>query len=242
LPRHSIDTEVFTLMVAMQRLCDAVRRGYVHYFSGVVPVRRARRLRCKFQARYNVDEHRNIRARRRARGEAAAVLIMHELPTQPEAAHACGEPYVGWIVLLTEGEHAAYWNGEDIKTATEDDQRLVIGQFQMLRRTRPGGSASSPSWTWAFTRAAYQDWRERVVRSARGDYTEPPARLLLELYRWGSFRGIRSDIGRIVSLYRREWRKRRRRSDSFPSLPRLRYVQRLRNEFVDMDSLMGTLI
>lgn len=224
----------------MQRFCDAARRGYIFYFGGVVPAKKARQLRRKFQALYNIDEHRNVRARRRARGEAAAVMIMHELPSQSQIAEEHGEPYVGWLILLTEGEHAAYWRGENIKIATEDDQRLTIGQFQMLRRTRPGGNSASPSWTWTFTKSAYRNWRERVVRSARGDYTESPTQLLMELYRWGSFRGIRSDIGRIVSLYRREWRKRRRRSDPFPSLPRLRYVQRLRNEFVDFQSKTGS--
>jgi hypothetical protein len=237
LSKQSIDAQVFTLTVAMQRICDATRRGYVYYFDGVVPAKKARRLRRKFQERYNVDEHRNVRARRRARGEAAAVMIMYELPLEPESAPLRSGPHVGWVVLITPGEHAAYWRGEDIKIATEDDQRLTIGQFQMLRRTRPDGNASSPSWTWAFTKAAYEEWRERVVRSARGDHMQSPTRLLLELYRFGSFRGIRSDIGRIVGLYRREWKNRRRRGDPFPSLPRLRYVQRLPNEYVDIDSL-----
>ena len=195
----------------MQRLCDAARRGYVYYFDGVVPAKKARRLRRKFQERYNVDEHRNVRARRRTRGEAAAVMIMYELSSAQESASAHSEPHVGWVVLITPGEHAAYWRGENIKIATEGDQRVTIGQFQMLRRTRPGGNGSEPSWTWAFTKAAYKDWRERVLRSARGDYTESPTRLLAELYRFGAFRGIRSDVGRIVGLYRREWKKRRKR-------------------------------
>lgn len=235
--KQRIDAQVFTLTVAMQRLCDAARRGYVYYFDGVVQAKKARLLRWKFQERYNVDEHRNVRARRRARGEAAAVMIMYELPSPQESASAHSEPHVGWVVLITPGEHAAYWRGESIKIAMEDDQRLTIGQFQMLRRTRPDGNASSPSWTWAFTQAAYKEWRERVVRSARGEHTESPTRLLTDLYRFGSFRGIRSDIGRIVSLYRREWKKRRRRGDPFPSLPRLGYVQRLPNEYVDINTL-----
>jgi len=237
LSKQSIDAQVFTMTVAMQRLCDAARRGYVYYFEGTVPAKKARRLRRKFQERFGVDEHRNVRARRRARGEAAAVMIMYELLSQPEPTSMRAEPQVGWVVLITEGEHAAYWRGEDIKIATEDDQRLTIGQFHMLRRTRPGGNSSSPSWTWSFTKSAYRNWRERVVRSARGDPTESPTRLLAELYKLGSFRGIRSEIGRIVGLYRREWKKRRRRGDSFPSLPRLRYVQRLPNEFVDVEAV-----
>jgi hypothetical protein len=163
-------------------------------------------------------------------------MIMYELPSTHESTNAHNELHVGWIVLITPGEHAAYWHGENIKIATEDDQRLTIGQFHMLRRTRPSGNATGPSWTWAFTKSAYRSWRERLVRSARGDHTESPTRLLMDLYRFGSFRGIRSDIVRIVGLYRREWKKRRRRGDPFPSLPRLRYVQRLSNEYVDIDS------
>jgi hypothetical protein len=36
---------VLTLTVAMQRLCDAARWGYVCYFEGVVPASKATRLR-----------------------------------------------------------------------------------------------------------------------------------------------------------------------------------------------------
>jgi hypothetical protein len=223
----------------MQRLCDAARRGYIYYFTGTVPVGKARLLRLKFQERYNVGEHRNVRARRRASGEAAAVMIMYEVPSAVDSTDVRSKAHIGWVVLLTEGEHAAYWRGEDIRIATEDDQRITIGQFQMLRRVRPDATSSSPSWTWAFTKSAFQSWRERVVHSARGDRTDSPTRLLAELYQFGSFRGIRSDIGHIVSLYRREWKKRRRRGDTFPSPPRLRYVQRLPNECVDLEATDG---
>jgi hypothetical protein len=67
-----------TPVVAMQRHVDYVRRGYHWYVTGVVPARKAEPLRVKFVDRYHVEEHRNARARRRARGEAAAVLLMYQ--------------------------------------------------------------------------------------------------------------------------------------------------------------------
>jgi hypothetical protein len=225
---------VLTSVVAMQRHVDYVRRGYHWYVTGVVPARKAERLRVKFTDRYHVEEHRNVRARRRARGEGASVLLMYQpcgsaAESEQSPAHGSGETLIGWTLLVTEGEHPARAL-EKLKDALDESQRLTLGPYQLIRRTRAG--QVKPAWTWAMTKAEYSLWRERVIRSARGDASHSPGRVLVELYRTPGFAGIRSQVGHVVSLYRREWKRRRRGSDPFPRLPKLGYVQRLANEFV----------
>jgi hypothetical protein len=224
---------VLTPVVAMQRHVDYVRRGYHWYVTGVVPPRKAERLRVKFADRYHTEEHRNVRARRRARGEGAAVLLMYQpcrsaADRDPALGDGVGETVVGWTLLFTEGEHPARAL-EKLKDALDESQRLTLGPYQLIRRTRAG--QVTPAWTWAMTRAEYSLWRDRVIRSARGDASHSPGRVLAELYRTPGFAGIRSQVGHVVSLYRREWTRRRRGSDPFPRLPKLGYVQRLANEF-----------
>src|SRR5229473_543356 len=93
-----------TSVVAMQRHVDYVRRGYHWYVTGFVPARKAERLRVKFVDRYYVDEHRNVRARRRARGEGAAVLLMYQpcssaADRDPSPGDGVDETVVGWTLL-----------------------------------------------------------------------------------------------------------------------------------------------
>ena len=57
-------------------------------------------------------------------------------------------------------------------------------------------------------RVYYKAWRAGVIRFARGDPEELPVRVLAELYREPGFAGVRSQVGHICALYRREWRRR----------------------------------
>jgi hypothetical protein len=217
----------------MQRHADYVRRGYHWYVTGVVRASKAGHLRAKFSDRYHTDEHRNARARRHAHGEAAAVLLMYETcgslaECEHAAVHASDEVHIGWTLLITDGKHPAR-TLEQLRDALDESQRLTLGPYQLIRRTRAG--QVNPAWTWSMTRLEYTGWRDRVIRSARGDASDSPNRVLAELYRTPGFAGIRSQVGHVASLYRREWKRRRRGSDAFPRLPRLGYVQRLANEF-----------
>lgn len=225
--------QILTPVVAMQRHADYARRGYTTSVTGVVPIYKAAGLQAKFQTLYRVGEHRNVRARKRARGEAASVLILYALPLGFNGHDIEQMPdetaQIGWTLLLTEGEHPAR-HRETLRCLIDVSTRLRIGPFQLVQRSRPG--QSTPAFTWAITREELAELRERVIRSARGDFTEQPTRLLSELYRVPGFASIRSQIGHVVSLFRREWKRRRRRSDPFPRLPRLGYVQRLANETI----------
>lgn len=75
----------------------------------------------------------------------------------------------------------------------------------------------------------YRKWRDRVVECARKPWLRAEADIIKRLYSVPGFASIRSQVGTLVGLWRREWKRRRRDSDPFPRLPPLRYVQRLRS-------------
>jgi hypothetical protein len=77
------------------------------------------------------------------------------------------------------------------------------------------------------TPECYETYRGRALRSARGDPREPSQQLFRDLYGQPGFAGIRSQVGLIVGLFRREFRRRHPRGEPLPTLPRLGYVQRI---------------
>jgi hypothetical protein len=222
------DVLVLDSVVAMQRIADCVRRGYHWHTSGVVRPERAGALLGKFEALYAVNIHRNTRWRRRRRGVAAAVFYLYRQPvwrddTRRSAGDAAGEA-LGWSLLLTDGESPAR-HLEALTLATEVRTSIRIGPYELVRRSRPG--QSRPAWTYRMTPEYYETYRGRALRSARGDPGEPSRTLLRDLYGQPGFAGIRSQVGLIVGLFRREFRRRHPRGVMAPSLPRLGYVQRL---------------
>ena len=226
---HSMENDVLVLdqVVAMQRLADCARRGYCWHVSGTVPLRRALPMIEKFQALYDVNAHRNTRWRHRRRGVAGAVLIVYRMMDAGIVAGTAGDTpceRLQWTLLLTDGSSRAR-HLEALQRVTDTRNTLRVGRYEMVRRTRAG--QAHPAWSYRMTSSVYADYRERVIKSARGDPREPVALLLKELYTQPGFAGIRSQIGQIVSLFRREYRRRHRRGERFPSLPRLGYVQRL---------------
>ena len=196
------------------------------------------RLYRRFQALYKVNLHRNARAQLRRQGQGAAVFILYQLAkySRPqgvgtEVAPGC----IGWTLLVTDGECVAR-HREVLKDALNRESRLCIGPYQLGRRTRRG--EVRPVLSYSMTSDHYEAWRTRVIMSARGDPADRPELVLRDLYLEPGFGGVRSQVGHICALYRREWRHRRRAGDAFPRLPRLGYVARLSSAAQTLDSLL----
>lgn len=226
--RHSV--LILELLPAMQRHADYVRRGFVYAVSGTVAADKALSLARKFDCIYGTNATRREKQRARASGMARAVLIMYRLPpcliSEAEDAQAINSPTVGFTLLVTEGDHPAHHRERPI-LITHEHTRLRIGQWELVRRTRAG--RDTPAWTWAMQKSVYVQWRERLLRSARGDMTQSPEALLVELYGSPGFAATRSQVGHLIAWYRRCWRRYRGKGQPFPRLPRLYYVQRLPN-------------
>jgi len=234
--RHEV--QILDTLVAMQRHADYVRRGYRWWTAGAVEVARALRLVRRFEALYEVNLHRNTRRRRRKRGEGIALLLLYQLPGQTRYGQPDIAPsHIGWTLLVTDGECGAR-HREVLRDGAQRTTRLMIGPYELVRLSRH--SQCTAAWSYRMSRAYYQAWRERVIRSARGDPEELPVRVLAELYREPGFAGVRSQVGHICALYRREWRRRRGIRDAFPKLPRLAYVQRLPTTSTPLSELLGT--
>lgn len=214
----------------MQRHADYVgRHGYHWWTSGEIAQERAQHLVRKFVTLYGIDLHRNTRSRRKKSGAGAAILLIYRLPEKvpcTERDESTGST-MGWTLLVTHGHHPAF-DRESLKDAHSVEGRFTIGSYELIRAPRPGQAKTV--WTFRMRQTYYEEYRRRVIRSARGDPREHVQRLLQELYSEPGWRPIRSAVGRIVGLYRREWRKRRGRRDAFPRIPRLGYVQRLPNK------------
>lgn len=231
MPQLRTSVLILDLVPAMQRHADYARRGYEYAVTGCVPVDKTLSLARKFDALYGTAESRHGRHRAKERGIARVVLLMyappeHERFRDPDSGQQPEPDMVGFTLMSTRGDSAVHHLERPFRI-TDDHTRLRIGDFELLRRTRVG--QARPAWTWQMRRDVYQDWRERLLRSARGDYTESPQVLLVQLYRTPGFAGARSQVGHLVSWYRRCWRRYRGNGVPFPRLPRLYYVQRLSN-------------
>jgi hypothetical protein len=231
------DVQILDVLVAMQRHADCVRRGYRWWTAGIVEPARALRLVRRFEILYEVNLHRNTRRRRRQHGEGVALLLLYRLPEQCRCDQPNAPPLlIGWTLLVTDGECGAR-HREVLHDATQRVTRLTIGPYELVRLSRSGQSTAA--WSYRMSRPYYEAWRERVIRSARGDPEELPIRVLAELYREPGFAGVRSQVGHICALYRREWRRRRRIGDAFPKLPKLAYVQRLSTMSTPLSTLLN---
>ena len=164
-------------------------------------------------------------------GLDAARLMLYALPRGTEQHSA----KLLWVLLVSDGDHpaAALEKLHDARCAGE---RLRLCGYELVQLPRKNSGV--PAWTWRMTAERHQWWRDQVVQAARKPWLHSDHELLRRLYRVPGFAGIRSQVGHIVALWRREWRRRRAKSEHFPVLPQLRYVQRLRDIGVMLSELV----
>ncbi len=222
------DVQILETLFAMQRHSDFVRRGYHWWTGGTIEIGKALRLQRRFEALYEVNLHRNVRGRQRKQGVGVSLLLFYRPPTGMSVGNPMGPeehlPRIGWTLLVSDGECVAR-HREVLRDALDPTTRLTIGSYELVRLSRSGQAL--PAWSYRMSRVYYEGWRDRVIRSARGDPAQVPHLVLGALYREPGFAGVRSQVGHVCALYRREWRRRRGGQEPFPGLPRLRYVQRL---------------
>jgi hypothetical protein len=203
-------------------------------------------LTRKFARLYAVDYDRNRRFRAKQLGEGDAVLLLQA---------SAGGASIRWVLLVTAGEHLAH-QLERLRDATTRDGRMHLFDYELVHMTKriskhpratkqtsasvAGGHPNQataeqpkpgrPVLTWRMRREVYEVWRDRALSAARGHNTFVLQQLLEELYRVPGFYGARQQVGKIVGLLRREYRRRHGSLAGCPKLPRLYYVTRRPNQ------------
>ncbi|BAZ94618.1 uncharacterized protein FOKN1_2241 [Thiohalobacter thiocyanaticus] len=205
--------------IVMQRLLDAVCRGYVRHTAGVVPAHKAPRLAEKFAQCYSVHRNANQRAYARRKGQANArlfILVNSEAPTQ-----------LLWWLLATEGEGAVH-GLERLRHARNARGRVRVGDdYELIRRTRRRDKGGGAVWSWRMTRECYSQWRERIIQASRRSVSTEINRAVRSLYRTPGYSGVRDQVGKLIALARSEWRRRHGNADALMLAPKLGYVDRL---------------
>lgn len=212
------------VQILMQRIGDYVRTGHVHTTCGTVARDRAQAMVRKFAHLYAVDLDRNRRLRAKSRRHGTAVLLLAE-------SGASGAPLI-WYLLVTPGEHPAH-QLERLRDASVREGRVRFADYELVHVTKP--NVAHPVLTWKLSREAEELWRERALAEARSGNEFRVQQFLHALRRMPGFYGIRKQVGKVMGLFRREWR--RRRATRAPTLRRLGYVSRLPNRGVRIHSL-----
>jgi len=224
---HRVSSQpVLHPLVAMQRIADYVgRHGYHWWTSGFVDVKRLPRLQAKFETQYGIALHRNTRSRHKRSGKGAAVFMCYR---EPNPTSQCDvDASCRWVLLVAFGDHPAF-DLETLSDARTDRGRFHFGPYELVRATRPG--SANPVWCYRMSKAHSEAYRARVIRCARGDPNEPVDAVLRSLHAEPGWRPVRVEIGHLMALLRREWRRRRGHRAPLPTLTRLPYVQRLPNQ------------
>ncbi|MCW8905974.1 MAG: hypothetical protein OQL28_01890 [Sedimenticola sp.] len=214
--------------VLMQRLLDAVSRGYHWHTSGTVPLCKAQNLAKKFADRYDVHKSANQRAYDKRKRKASARLFMLNVPNSSD---------LYWWLLATGGNGAIHDN-EKLRCALDSRSRIrTENDYELVRRTRLSTKGGGTVWSWRMTSECYYQWRERCISSCRRRESFVITQTIGSLYRTPGFSGTREQVGKLIALVRAEWRRRHGNLDALELPPALPYVERLANTAVLLSML-----
>ena len=214
----------------MQRTLDYVRLGYHWHIAGSVPLAKAPAFVRKFRDLYLVHLSADQRYRRKKQGLGNAVLLLWQAPEAPDA--------VTFILLVTDGDHPAH-TLESLKNAHHKNLHVTLTGYELVRLTKAG--TVQPVWTWRMTDASYEAWRLRIIKACRTEAPQPAKQAWHSLYGTPGFSGSRSQVGRLVALFRAEWRRHKGQDSVFFPKARLGYVQRLGNDSRPLSGVIRTI-
>ena len=237
--RSNANPIVFTkLELILQRLLDSFQHGYTQFTSGEVPLNKACAFVKKFNIQYQVDADKNLRARRKRNGLGNAKLL---LLIRKEKLY--------WWLLVTApdlGSHHAHIS-EKLIDLEKSSNRLRFEGFELGELPYSKPKKSKPSnykersnrarWTWRLSKDAYESIRFRIIEDVRSGCKSKLISLISGLYSLPGFGGVRSQVGKLVALYRAEV-KRSAIKDAPKPLKVLKYVRRIRNDGIRLSCLV----
>lgn len=179
---------------AMQLIQDLVSHGYSWWIAGEVEANRASAFVSKMDELYGVGLDRNRRARRAARGECNAYLVLYP---KPDATA------LRWWLLATDGQ-GEIRRREKMTPLGSKATRLEWRGYELVRLTFKMRKKSS--WTWRMTQAEVEGWHARLKRAGSSQNPILMEQAIHSLYRAPGFAGIRQQIGYLMTVAREEWK------------------------------------
>lgn len=214
--------------VLMQRLLDAVSRGYNWHTHGSVPVEKASRLSAKFAELYCVDRNSNARAYAQRQGKSNSRLFLFATESST---------YLDWWLLSSDGVGSVH-QLERLQSALDKRCRVRIGtDYELLQRTRKREKGGGTVWSWRMTHECHERWRVRIINACRRTEPLEVSRSIASLYRVPGFSGTREQVGKLVKLARMEWRRHHGTLDQLILPPKLGYLERLPDTAVPLSEI-----
>lgn len=213
--------------IVMQRIQQAASRGYNLYTYGSVPYKKAPALADKFAEKYGIHLNENQRGYRKRLKRSNAFLYLYPKKDSD---------LMLWWLLATEGEGTVHTE-EVLKSIYNKHERLTWdGDYELVVMPKDD---SKPTVTWRMTRGCYKDWNDRIRKSIRQKYTDDKARQAVwSLGRAPGFSGVRSQVKRLHAVFRAEWKRTRRQTDTMPSIASIGYVRGLKSDTVALSVLV----
>lgn len=208
----------------MQRLGDCITHGYPLWISGGVSENKVDSLVRRFDLNYQFLADRNERARRKRAGLGNAKLLLW---------HDAAAGRVLWWLFVTPvdiGTHAAH-RLEKLVDSRKKEGRVCFQGFELV--TLPKKGQEGERLTWRMGERKYAAWRDSIIETVRSRNIRELNRMLYGLFSSPGFGGIRSQIGKLVKLYRAEV-KRSGLNEAPPPPKTLRYVRRLKDKGIPL--------
>lgn len=213
--------------IVMQRLQDAMRNGYTSHASGTTTIVKLKNTLAIFEHNYLAFTDKNTRARRKSCGLGNMVTVLWYVNGN-----------VRWWLLSTpenQGKHPVH-SAEKLKDALKPDERIKVGQFELVRLPKEGTDHSK--LTWRITTEAFEDWQNSVADVVRSRSHDRMSRLLYELYSMPGFSGIRKQIGMLAKHYRAEIKRAALKNPPMPP-SQLFYLRRIKHTGLSVTELLA---
>lgn len=194
MPRSAkFDPVIFThKTLFMQRIQEAVGKGYCYYTSGSISPSQAHRLFRKFADLYHV--HFDVNARYRAKADGLANTRLFARINEDKS--------IDFVLLASPGTGAIH-HLEKLRDVRRSP--LIYREFELVRLTLKG--RDKPSLTWRLTDETIAAWRQRLHLHTVHYNRLELMRDWYSLYSVPGFGGIRRQIGGLVNYWRQEWRR-----------------------------------
>ena len=182
-----------------QRIISKHIGAYPMWFTGEIQAVRWGSLVEKFSERYETDISPSARQWRKKRGQCCAHLIGAPLP----------DGKVRWVLLVSADGGGEVRQRENLRDARTE--RLVWGDYVLIRTTRPSIVGGGTHWTWFLTPQAERREANYLVALAQAaGIARQPARLVAftdTLLRRPLHAGVRQQVAKMARRAQKIWAK-----------------------------------